>query len=505
MKMERITEKWDCEADVVVVGYGGAGAVTAITAHDLGAEVLILEKMREGEEGGNTRVSAGLWLSPSDAPAFLEYLRALDPFEMLPDRTREVFAEELVKNREWMEGMGAEIKEAGRRVEHPEAPGTHSIKAYVHKHLNEESLWRLLKENVEQRGITVRYEAPAKKLIRNDGTGEIIGVQADNAGGSLCIKARKAVVLACGGYEFNEEMVKNYSPAYPIYFFGTPANSGDGVLMAQEVGANLWHMNNVMGCMWPAILPPNWKIPIALRFGTRHRTPYWGVIFADKYGRRFMNEGKASRHGWGWREILFYDGNKQENPRIPFYIVFDEASRKKFSPISIVVEGYKITWAGCFSRYEWSRDNSKEIENGWIVKADTIDKLAAKIREHCRANGEKMDSVLLEKTVAKFNEYCEAGEDPDFNRNKETLTPIETPPFYAIEAYPGSVNTQGGPKRNEKCQILDVKDQPIPRLYSAGELGSFWVYLYNSGGNIGECLATGRIAGRNAVAERAWN
>lgn len=250
---------------------------------------------------------------------------------------------------------------------------------------------------------------------------------------------------------------------------------------------------------------PNWKIPIALRFGSRHRTPYWGVIFADKYGKRFMNEGKASRHGWGWREILFYDGDKQENPRIPFYIVFDDTSRRKFSPISIGAEGYKITWAGCFSGYEWSKDNSKEIENGWIIKADTIDKLAAKIREHCRANGEKMDSVLLEKTVAKFNEYCEAGEDPDFNRNKETLTPIETPPFYAIEAYPGSVNTQGGPKRNEKCQILDVKDQPIPRLYSAGELGSFWVYLYNSGGNLGECLATGRIAGRNAVAERAWN
>jgi succinate dehydrogenase/fumarate reductase flavoprotein subunit len=215
-----------------------------------------------------------------------------------------------------------------------------------------------------------------------------------------------------------------------------------------------------------------------------------------------MNEGKTSRHGWGWREILFYDGEKQENPRIPFYIVFDEASRKKFSPISIVVEGYKITWTGCFSRYEWSRDNSKEIENGWIVKADTIEKLAKKIGEHCRGNEEKMDPALLEKTVAKFNEYCEAGEDPDFNRNKETLTPIKTSPFYAIEAYPGSVNTQGGPKRNEKCQILDVRGQRIPRLYSAGELGSFWVHLYNSGGNLGECLATGRIAGRNAVAEK---
>lgn len=117
--MERIAEKWDCEADVVVVGYGGAGAVTAITAHDMGAEVLVLEKMGEGEEGGNTRVSAGLWLSPSEVPTFLEYLQALDPFEMLPERSRELFAEELVKNREWVEGIGGEIREAGKRVEYP--------------------------------------------------------------------------------------------------------------------------------------------------------------------------------------------------------------------------------------------------------------------------------------------------------------------------------------------------------------------------------------------------
>jgi succinate dehydrogenase/fumarate reductase flavoprotein subunit len=67
------------------------------------------------------------------------------------------------------------------------------------------------------------------------------------AGRDELIKAREAVVLTCGGYEFNEEMVKNFSAAYPIYFFGTPANRGDGVLMAQEVGAGLWHMNNVMG------------------------------------------------------------------------------------------------------------------------------------------------------------------------------------------------------------------------------------------------------------------
>ena len=66
------------------------------------------------------------------------------------------------------------------------------------------------------------------------------------------------------------------------------------------------------------------------------------------------------------------------------------------------------------------------------------------------------------------------------------------------------LNTQGGPKRNVKAQIVDPDDKPIPRLYSAGELGSMYSFLYNGGGNVGECLAFGRIAGRNAAAEKPW-
>ena len=93
-----------------------------------------------------------------------------------------------------------------------------------------------------------------------------------------------------------------------------------------------------------------------------------------------------------------------------------------------------------------------------------------------------------------------AGEDADFGR-KLMLSPLAKGPFYAMELSPSMINTQGGPRRNEEAKILRPDGTPIPRLYSAGELGSIFSYLYQGTGNIGECLAFGRIAGRNVAAE----
>ena len=84
------------------------------------------------------------------------------------------------------------------------------------------------------------------------------------------------------------------------------------------------------------------------------------------------------------------------------------------------------------------------------------------------------------------------------------LVPIVAPPFYAIELSPSMLNTQGGPRRNGSGQVVRPDGSPVPRLYSAGELGSIYSYLYQGTGNIGECLAFGRISGRNAAAEHPW-
>ena len=113
------------------------------------------------------------------------------------------------------------------------------------------------------------------------------------------------------------------------------------------------------------------------------------------------------------------------------------------------------------------------------------------------------DPTTLTDTVGRWNPYCDAKHDPDFGRTL-MMAPIADKPFYAIELSPSMLNTQGGPRRNEKGQIVRPDGTPIPRLYSAGELGSIYGYLYQGTGNIGECLAFGRLSGRNAAAETPW-
>jgi len=152
-------------------------------------------------------------------------------------------------------------------------------------------------------------------------------------------------------------------------------------------------------------------------------------------------------------------------------------------------------WGRIVERYDWSDDNNAELERGWIKRADSIAGLAQAIG---------LDARALEDSVQRWNRFCEEGRDPDFGRRK-MLIPFRKPPYYAIELSPSMLNTQGGPRRNQHAQVVRPDDTPIPRLYSAGELGSIYSYLYQGTGNIGECLAFGRIAARNAVAEKPWD
>jgi len=115
-----------------------------------------------------------------------------------------------------------------------------------------------------------------------------------------------------------------------------------------------------------------------------------------------------------------------------------------------------------------------------------------------------LNPPALEACVGRWNEHCAGGKDPDFGRSK-MLIPLRQAPFYAIELSPSMLNTQGGPRRNERGQIVRPDSTPIARLYSAAKLGSIYSYLYQGTGNIGECLAFGRICARNAVAEARWD
>ena len=117
----------------------------------------------------------------------------------------------------------------------------------------------------------------------------------------------------------------------------------------------------------------------------------------------------------------------------------------------------------------------------------------------------KVDRIMLKATLDRWNAQCASGADDDFGRLAATMAPIKTPPFYFGEVWPIVSNTQGGPVHDARQRVLDPFREPIPRLYEAGELGSIWGHLYLCGGNLSECLITGRIAGNEAARLEPWD
>lgn len=483
--------KWDVSADVVVVGYGGAGAVAAITAHDYGAKVLILEKQpadtpTEINHTPSTRMSGGIFICPTNVSKAATYLEACS-WGATPRSVCQAWAKYTVQNKDWLRKMGAEVHKLARQrvAEFPMFSGSESMRIFTVKYrgiTGGPGLFWLLSEHVSSRGIKVIYDAPAKELIVNNKR-EIIGVIARNREKEIAVKAKRAVILTCGGFEWNEEMKLNYLRGTSFYFYCNPGNTGDGIKMAQKVGAALWHMNTISG----RVVPKFPDIKPAMIGGT----PANRFILVDKYGKRFTKERRWVSHSF-WLEVCYFDTQHAEFPRIPCYSIFDEMARMKGPVITSVLKGALPDGTVQYF-YKWSADNAIEIEKGWITSGNTIEELATKLG---------MDASTLKDTIIRYNRHCEAGEDRDFGRMKETLIPIDTPPYYALKMYPGGPNTQGGPKRNAKSQVVDVEGKPIPRLYAAGELGSVYGFLYpTSGGNIAELIAFGRIAGKNAATE----
>jgi len=480
-KAEGLPARWDKEVDVVIVGTGNAGLAAAITAADAGANVVILEKMKRELEGGNSRVSGNMWWTPTDLPQALQYIEALS-YGLTGRDCIQALAEEMLKLNDWLGKLGIKQTPLGIfQPEHPELPGAACVRTWSNAGSSDGRLWSPLRAQVEQRKVEVIYEAPARSLVQTPSR-EIAGVRAEVAGKPYYIKAKRAVILCCGGFEFDFEMQKQFLPGWPIYGQGSPGNTGDGIRMAQQAGAALWHMNNPLAGLGGIVVPEFAPVVIPINI------PGSGYIRVDKFGKRFMSENRPSRHGFGQKEfLLYFDGVIGDFTRLPCFTIFDETTRLR-GPLAS--SNRKFGWFAWFSGYEWSKDNSKEIEKGWIVKGATAAELGGKL-------GMKPED--LEATLSRYNEDCKKQVDSIFDRPKQSLVPIDKPPFYAVKLFPTMVNTQGGPKRNAKCQVVDPFDQPIPRLYSAGELGSFWGWMYNGGGNNAECLCTGQIAARNAV------
>ena len=237
--------KWEEETDVLIAGFGGAGAAAAIEAHDAGARVLILEKLEAG--GGNTSVSAGGIMIPKNKEEAYEYLTKTFEYagsEMDQELLR-TFVDQIVQQREFLLGM-AEGSRMGRYggAGFPTLPHADTIDKYTFmwKELSAGPALFAMYHNavVNLRKIPVRYNTPAVRLIVDGG--RVVGIQAGKEGVLKNYRAKKAVILACGGYEYSSEMLSNFAKGMKIHALGCPGNTGDGIMEASsESGNSLWY------------------------------------------------------------------------------------------------------------------------------------------------------------------------------------------------------------------------------------------------------------------------
>ena len=490
--------KTEYDVDVLIVGYGAAGANAAISAHDAGARVLIVEKQVTG--GGNSAVCAGGMVVPADIESAISYYRALS-HGTVSETMILAFAKAMVGIPDLLLRLGVEY--ASEPLVSPTFPSLIDCKLkQFHIKPTGEQGFQFLDGLVKRRGIEVLLNTQVKGVIQNTGTREVLGVVAQHDGEEIHIKARKGVVLACGGYASNPEMLANFNiPGVndSIFSLGSPGNTGDGVHIATQAGAALWHMASIEWGRFCAKQPSK-KFGTAVGYGIGRTNRPGSYIFVNKYGERFMAEDSQQSHYKSPLDVLRFDHQNAEYKNLPAYMIFDQKhfSKGPIAPNARMfyskrggVVGYSIVE----KIYDWSEDNQAELNAGWLIKADTVKELANKIGA---------DSDMLENTMKRFNRDCKNSCDSQFGRNKKTLRPFQEPPYYAVELGVTIINTQGGPQRNEHCQVMNPNEEVIPRLYAAGELGSVFGFLYQAGSNYPEAWAFGEIAGLRAAAETPW-
>lgn len=493
--------------DVAVVGYGFAGGVTAIAAAGCGRKVVLLEKMKV--PGGISICSGGGLRIALDADAALAYLEATNagttPREMLA-----AFAREMVELPDYFASLasinGARVVTTERPANYPfpgydtfrflevesipgfdsslEYPRARSLKAGI-------NAFKVVDDNVRARAIDVRLGWAARRLLK-DGDGRVIGLEVQYAGGLRRIGTRYGVVLACGGFEAGADMQRQFWQLYPVLPAATRGNTGDGIRMAQALGADIWHMWHFHGSYGFRHTDPMYPFGIRTK-----KLPDWtpGVlpahvamswILLDRNGRRFMNEYEPYVHDTGHRFFDRFDATTTRFPNLPAYLLFDDAGRKLYPVAKSFINDPDI------DVYDWSDDNLREVDLGILKRADTLQDLATLL---------KVDFATLDRTISDWNELCRSGAADTFGRPAASRCPLDTPPYYFGEVWPVVSNTQGGLVHDIEQRVLNPYGDPMPRLYVAGELGSIWGFLYLSGGNLAECFIAGRIAGRKVAAE----
>ena len=469
-----VPKKWDRETDVVIVGFGGAGAAAAIAAREAGAEVIVLEK-REVPGGStaicggivyaaNTSVQKAAGIGDSADKMYQHWLNAGKGFNN-PELVR-IAADTSAANVEQLIKLGGTFGEptvTGAEVNVGSEPIARAHTISYGELSGGSALFGVLSDGAKAAGAEILMETSGKQLVVDNGV--VVGIKAESEGEELFIKARKAVILTTGGFTRNQEMQAAFTrDGYYSQPLGTPGLDGDGHRMAFALGADVANISEVLGI--PGLTLPG-AVSATYAFWTF--IPTVAALLINVKGQRFCDE--FSFYDWKNTALL-------AQPEHRGFSVFDDATRQ--AAPGMIVLGF-------------SEDLAAEVAAGTVLKADTLADLAEKMG---------VPAAAFEATVAKWNEDVAAGTDTLFGRTGG-LGPVATGPFYAFATYPTSFDNSGGLKINAKAQVVDVWGNTIARLYAAGQVsGGLIGEHYSGSGSAINCLLTfGRIAGQNAAAE----
>ena len=487
------------EADVVVVGAGGAGMTAAITAAGEGKSVVILES--QSMVGGNSvRATGGMNAGKTVYQDENEFGESAGVEKTLKTAAEKYADNETITalaktvSEQWaayqanptgyfdsVELMELDTMIGGKGINDPELVETlcansadaidwldehgitlHNVSSFggasvkrIHRPVNAEGktvsvgsyMIPLLEENCEKAGVKMMLDTTATEIL-TDANGAAVGVKATGASGETVTVNAKAVVLATGGFGANLDMVVKYKPELKGFMTtNAPGIQGQGIEMAQAIGAATVDMDQIQ-------IHPTVEANTAALITEGLRGD--GAVLINEEGKRFIDEV-------GTRDVVSAAEIAQTGSYS--WLVVDQA----MVDASSVIQGY--------------------IKKGYTVTGETYEELG-------KAMG--VDAAAFAETMEKWNGYVEAKNDPDFGRTS-FANPLNTAPYYAVKVTAGVHHTMGGLKINANTEVLNEKGEVIPGLFAAGEVTGGVHGANRLGGNaVADFTVFGRIAGAAA-------
>ena len=487
------------DADVVVVGAGGAGMTAAITAAAEGKSVVILES--QSMVGGNSdRATGGMNAGKTVYQDENEFGESAGVEKTLKTAAEKYADNETITalaktvSEQWaayqanptgyfdsVELMELDTMIGGKGINDPELVETlcansadaidwldehgitlHNVSSFggasvkrIHRPVNAEGktvsvgsyMIPLLQENCEKAGVKMMLDTTATEIL-TDANGAAVGVKATGASGETVTVNAKAVVLATGGFGANLDMVVKYKPELKGFMTtNAPGIQGQGIEMAQAIGAATVDMDQIQ-------IHPTVEANTAALITEGLRGD--GAILINEEGQRFIDEV-------GTRDVVSAAEIAQTGSYS--WLVVDQA----MADASSVIQGY--------------------IKKGYTVTGSTYEELG-------KAMG--VDAAAFAETMEKWNGYVEAKNDPDFGRTS-FANPLNTAPYYAVKVTAGVHHTMGGLKINANTEVLNEKGEVIPGLFAAGEVTGGVHGANRLGGNaVADFTVFGRIAGAAA-------